>query len=302
MKYTNKYNAPQALVNLIEDVHYQFTPNSFGATTLNQAPTEVLLNRRHDAEIEKDVTEEYATLFGTVMHSYLEAHRADGTMAEIKFKTEVLKDHFLSGVCDVYDSIHHKLVDWKTATIWKIKFADFSDWKRQALIYTWLLKKSNYEVNKVEFWAFMKDWSPRELRMAKLKGESYPETAWFKWEFVPTEQDLIDIEKYIYEWFYELVELEDLPDEKLPYCGDDQTWYSGDTWAVYKLNAKGERYAKASKVCKSLSEASDWVGAQTSGTFDIAKRKGEHKKCLDYCPCAKFCKFYNTIVKKEEEE
>lgn len=302
MKLTNKYNAPEALVNLIESLQYNYTPKSFGATTLNNAPQYVQLYRRHENELEQDVCEATSTLFGTVTHSWLEKYRAENTLAEIKFKEEIKDGYYLAGVCDVYDSIRHKLIDWKTGTVWKVKFADFEDWHRQAMIYTYLLEKSNYKVNKVEFWCFMKDWSKKELRLARLKGDnSYPEAAWYCYEFYPTEEEREEIKKYIEEWFDTYISLEDKEDSELGYCGDDKTWYDGDSYAIYQMKPNGSKPTKATRVFKKMEDASEWVGKQPKGAvFTIEKRTGEHKKCIDWCPVCKYCRFYKDNIEGKE--
>lgn len=295
MEITNKKDMPQAFVDFLKSKQFGFSENSYSATTIIHSPTEILLARRHDNEIEQDASMMCSTLFGTACHSWLEMFDKTG-FAEMKLKTEIKNGKYLSGVCDIYDSVNKKLVDWKTGTVWKYKFKDFRDWKLQALIYTYLLEKENYQVNKVEFWCFMKDWTAKDLRLATLKGDAYPETPIFCYEFQPTDEDRLYIANYIEQWFDELIDLENKADDELPKCSDENTWYTGNKYAVYKLKADGTPYARAEKVFDDEQEAKNFINSASVGKFEIQYRKGEYRKCQDYCNACKWCKHYKEVV------
>ena len=282
MNITNKYNLPQALVDLVKESQFKPKPNSYSVTALLQDDRELLLNKRHDDEIEKDVSEMINLVLGTSVHSLIEKFDKTG-FAEMYLKQEILPGWFLTGKCDLYDEANATLVDYKTATIWKVTYQDFNDWRMQGLMYAWLLRKQFKYVGTLKFHAILKDWSPRDKR---LKGDDYPDCQVYTWEYKVTTQDMEDIEKFIYERFINLVKNESASDDDLPDCSD--TWYTGDKYAVLK-DASATR---ALRVLDSESEAQDYLVNKCNGVGVIIHREGEHRKCQDYCNCCKFCKYY----------
>lgn len=285
MKITNNYNLPQALVDLVKDSLYEYKDKHFSVTQILNPTRYVLLNKRHFDKIEKDVTECINQVLGTATHSLLEKFDKTG-YAEIYLKQHIKKGYYLTGKCDLYNENEFTLEDYKTATVWKIKFADFEDWRKQGLMYAFLLKKEGKIVSKLKFHALLKDWTAREKRLADLKGEFYPETQVYTWEYKVTTQELIEIEGYIHKKFDELIEQETLEDELLIDCGKKDTWYTGDKFAVYGSNKN-----KALRVLDTLEEAQDYL--KNKGGEEIIARKGEYRRCQDYCDCCKFCKYYN---------
>ena len=282
MNITNKYNLPQALVDLVSESQFKPKPNSYSVTALLQDDRELLLNKRHDDEIEKDVSEMINLVLGTSVHSLIEKFDKTG-FAEMYMKQEIIPGWFLTGKCDLYDEANATLVDYKTATVWKVMFSDFEDWKKQGLIYAWLLRKQYKFVGTLKFHAILKDWTARDKR---LKGADYPECPVYTWEYKITTQDMEDIENFIYKRFVDLVKLSNVSDDDLPDCVD--TWYTGDKWAVYKKSGA----ARADRVLDSEQEAKDYVANKLGGVGEIVYREGEHRKCQDYCNCCKFCKYY----------
>ena len=284
MKITNKYNLPQALVDLIKNSQFGHTEKCYSATTILNPTRFIILNRRHNDEIEIDASQCINQVLGTATHSLIEKFDKTG-FAEIYLKEEIRDGYFLTGKCDLYDEVNFALVDYKTANVWKIKFSDFDDWRRQGLIYAWLLIKKGHYVERIRFHALLKDWTAREKRLADMKGEFYPESQVYTYELKITSADLIEIEKFIRDKFDELIEAEKLSDDDLLDCGKKDTWYTGDKFAVYGSNKN-----KAMRVFDTYEEANDYLN--NKGGVEIVARKGEYRRCQDYCECCKFCKYY----------
>ena len=284
MKITNKYNLPQALVDLIKNSQFGHTEKCYSATTILNPTRFIILNRRHNDEIEIDASQCINQVLGTATHSLIEKFDKTG-FAEIYLKEEIRDGYFLTGKCDLYDEVNFALVDYKTANVWKIKFSDFDDWRRQGLIYAWLLIKKGHYVERIRFHALLKDWTAREKRLADMKGEFYPESQVYTYELKITSADLVEIEKFIRDKFDELIEAEKLSDDDLLDCGKKDTWYTGDKFAVYGTNKN-----KAMRVFDTYEEANDYLN--NKGGVEIVARKGEYRRCQDYCECCKFCKYY----------
>lgn len=287
MKVTNKYGLPQALVDFIKESRFKHTEKHYSVTTILNPTRNILLNRRHEDEIEIDASSCVIQLLGTATHSLLEKFDKTGN-AEIYLKQEIVDGYYLTGKCDLYNEETFSLEDYKTANVWKIKFQDFEDWRMQGLMYAWLLRRQGKHVARLKFHAILKDWTARELRLAKMKNEWYPETPVYTWEHEISEFDMREIEWFIKQKFNEIQIAELLTDDELPDCGKEDTWYTGDKYAVYK----DDKAAKAVRVLDTEQEAKDYIENKMSGKGIIKFRKGEYRRCQDYCECCKFCKYY----------
>ena len=276
MIITNKFNLPTAFVNLAQDEH-GFKEKEYSVTTLLQPIREIMLKRRFYNEIEEDVADRIWAIFGSAVHKVME--EADKTgFAELHLKEKIKDDYYLTGICDLYNEEAMTVEDYKTCSVFKILNADFDDWKKQGLMYAWLLRKQGKYTSKLRFHALMKDWSSRDYR---FRGEKwYPEHPIWTWEYEITESDMQMIESFIYDKFDEIIKYESA--DELPLCSMEERWNPGDKYALKKPGAK-----RAIKVCDTLAEAQ----AQAAG-LEIETRKGEDKKCIDYCRCCKFCDYW----------
>lgn len=278
MIITNKYNLPSAFVKLAQDEH-GFTEKHYSVTTLLQPIREIMLKRRFYNEIEEDVADRIWAVFGSAVHKVMEEADETGN-AELKLEYEIRDGYYLTGICDLYNEETFTVEDYKTCSVNKVLKNDFDDWKKQGLMYVWLLRKRGKYVSKLRFHALMKDWSARDNR---FKGEKfYPDHPIWTWEFEITETDMQFIESFIYSKFEEIIKYESSDD--LPLCSMEERWNDGDKYAIKKVGAK-----RALKVFDTLTEAQ----LNASG-LKIETRKGEDKKCIDYCRCCKFCDYWRN--------
>ena len=285
MKITNKLNLPESFVNMAQR-DYIIADNEYRVTSLLKGIRETILERRHNEEIEQDVSDMIWLLFGTAVHGILE-HQVEG---DNEIKEERLKIPFgayiLSGQFDLYNAETKTITDYKTASVWKVIFGDFTDWKRQLLIYAYMLKTIGFDVEKGEIIAILKDHSKRD---AKIK-DNYPQLPVHKIAFNFTDKDFVEIKEFLKNRFAEISEAEKLPDNELPLCTPEERFNSGDKFAVMKKGRK-----TAMRVLGSMEEAEKWQ-ADNGGDF-IETRKGEDKKCKDYCAACEFCNYYREQVK-----
>ena len=285
MIITNRLNLPKPFVEMAKR-DYELEPNEYRVTSLLKGIRETILERRHGKEIEQDVSDMIWLLFGTAVHSILERH-AEG---DNEFKEERIKipfgNYILSGQFDLYNDETKTVTDYKTASVWKVIYGDFTDWRRQTLIYAYMLRKIGFYAENSEIVALLKDHSKRD---AKTKA-GYPKLPVQKIPFHFTEEDFQGIEVWLSDSFLEIARCETLPDDELPLCTPDERYNSGDKFAVMK---KGNK--KAMRVLDSKEEAEKWMG--DNGGDSIEPRPGEDKKCIDYCNCCEFCNYYNERVR-----
>lgn len=288
MVITNELNLPQALVDAC-DVNPHNAPNTVSATTLKSGTREILLTKRHWGEMTDDVSNRIWTLFGTAVHALLEKESTN-TFVEEKFEKQIGK-YKVTGRLDCYDMKQKIIFDYKTATIWKYKMGDFSDWKFQGLVYAWLLKEQGLEVKECRFVMMFKDFSK-----SKAKTESgYPRKPVYVYKFDVTDYDLQEIEKKIIAKVKELEESENLADNELPLCTAEERWAKPSTWAVMK---QGRKTAIRVFEDKNLAEQ---MLKSLDGNHYLQERQGTDGKCTGYCGCCEFCSYWQEHYSQLEE-
>ena len=271
-----------ALVNAVSvDRHNK--KGEYSATTLLKGACEQVLTSRHFDEIEVDASDSIWAVFGSAVHSIFE-NQKDETFKEERFEVPVSNSK-VTGRVDSYDLKNEILVDWKTASIWKVTYQDFDDWKKQGLIYSWLMKQNGLTVKKCRFIALLKDHSKSKARI----DASYPQSPVYIYEFDITEKDLAEIETFIKEKVKQFEVAETLVDEKLTPCTKEERWESPAKYAVMKTGRK-----TAIKLFDTKEEAEKNM-VSIGGTY-VEERKAESKKCHDYCVCSQFCPFYKNLI------
>jgi len=280
MIITNKLGLPQAFVEMAQR-DYTYAPNEYRVTSLLKGIRETILERRHDAEIERDVSDMIWMLFGTAVHSILERQtERDHEIKETRLKVKI-GDYVLSGQFDLYNAETKTITDYKTCSVWKVIYSDYADWRKQLLIYAWMMRKSGFDVEHGEIVALMKDHS-------KTKSENktdYPDFPVKVLQFDFKKEDFIEIENWLIAQFYFISVAEQADDDGLPLCTPEERFNSGDKYAVMKKGRK-----TAMRVLTSREEAESWMKANGGDSIEV--RPGEDKKCMDYCSACEFCNYY----------
>ena len=286
MKVTNKLNLPAAFVNAVS-VRRHNEPGCFSATTLNKGAKEIILSDRHFDEITVDAADSVWAVWGTAVHALLES-QPDGNFHEEKFKVPV-SNSFVTGQVDSYDMENGVINDWKTASVWKVQFNDFSDWRRQGLTYAWLLQQSGLEVKKCRFVALLKDHSKTKAKT----DSSYPQSPVFIYEFDVTAADLEETAARILAKVQEIESAYKLDDDAIEPCSAEERWADGEKWAVMKNGRK-----TAVKVFDNQLDA-DAMAGELGNSHYVEHRPAISRKCGEYCNCKDFCNFYKAMNKGE---
>lgn len=92
IKYTNKYNYPQDMVNACTKNTYtgSLDPNVYSVTTLLNDPKEIILSRRHRDEIVIDISKMIWAIIGTSVHHIMELANTPAEIINLRNKF----DHF----------------------------------------------------------------------------------------------------------------------------------------------------------------------------------------------------------------
>lgn len=286
MKVTNKLNLPAAFVNAVSTNRHN-AAGCFSATTLNKGAKEIILTDRHFDEITVDAADSVWAVWGTAVHALLES-QPDNNFHEEKFKVPVCNS-FVTGQVDSYDMEHATIFDWKTASVWKVQFADFSDWYKQGMTYAWLLKQSGLDVRHCVFVALLKDHSKSKA----AKDASYPQSPVFKYEFDVTDEELQQTEARIIAKVAEIENAYKLGDDDIEPCSAEERWADDEKWAVMKNGRK-----TAIKLFDNSADA-DAMAGEMGNAYYVEHRPAISRKCGDYCNCKDFCNFYKAMNKGE---
>lgn len=291
MKITNKLNLPKPFVSAVSR-EYEYKEKQYSVTTMLKDIREILITRRHHKEIEQDVADMIWLILGTAVHKVLEDSKEENVeFKEEHFVEEVINGYKLSGQADLYNAKEKIVTDYKTCSAWKVIYNDWEDYRKQLLMYAWAFKKMGFEVEKGQIVAIIKDHSK-----TKAKTDSdYPNYPVYRKIFEFTEKDFNEIEEFIINKFKEIEKYENVPDNELPICSEENRWNTGDKFAVKKVGNK-----RALKIYESLEEAEKHV--KENENLEIEIRKGEDKKCLEYCSCCEFCDYWKQNYSNKEEE
>lgn len=287
MKITNKLGLPQPLVNYVTR-EYVYKEHQYSVTSLLKGTCQAILERRFHDEIEQDVADMIFLIFGSAVHSILEnAKETENQLKENKLVIDV-GDYKLSGIFDLYDYSTKTVTDYKTATVWKVIKNEWEDYRKQLLCYAWMLRKIGFECNKGEIVAMLKDHSKTKAKV----DSNYPPYPVHKVSFTFTENDFEDIEKFIFDRFKEIAIAEETETDLLQPCSPEERWETPTKYAVMKKGRK-----TALRVVESEQEAKEymeWKGVTEKDHY-IEERKGENKKCEEYCSVSQFCPFYKKL-------
>jgi len=285
MKYTNKYNLPQSIFDAISNDTYDLKkdPNIISVTTLINPPKIRLLRQRHDVEIEEDITENIWSLLGSAVHEVL--GRVDDKNRLIEERINIpVNGKVVSGKSDIYEITEKCIQDYKVTSAWSIVFSPEGkkEWIEQLNVYAWLYRQLGFDVERLRIVAILRDWSKTKAQadsdypQLQIKVIEIP-----LWSF--DQQDMYVVDRVSLHQLFEPKE-----DDLIPCCTPEERWATADTWAIYKNGNK-----RAVKVCDTEEEASRLITEfDQKQTWRIEHRRGEDKRCKDYCSVNQFCNYY----------
>lgn len=288
MNYTNELNLPQPFVEAVKSNHV-YKPNRYSVTEVLGGTCEAILKRRYDSDITDDVSQRVWSLFGTAVHKVLQEAEATDTQLQENWLSVPIRgtQYELSGIFDLYDDSTKTVTDWKTCATWKVIFGDFEDWRKQTLMYCWMLRQLDIDARRGEIVAIMRDHNMRKAKTEK----GYPKHPVYRigWDF--TEEDFESIEHEIWWWFAEVSHEETVEDDYLEPCSPEQRWHKPDKWAVKKKGRKTAVRVYESEKDARVRAMEENKKADSNDLYYVEFREGEDTKCDSYCPVSDFCPF-----------
>ena len=289
MRLTNRLGLPQPIVDAATRDH-EYTPKRYSVTQMLKGPREAILARRHSDEIEGDVADMAWTIFGSSMHLLLEQSQESATQLKENYITvDMPNGYVLSGIFDLYDDATGTVTDYKSATVWKVIYGEWDDYREQLLSYVWMLRQIGFDARRGEIVAILKDHSKAKARTER----DYPDHPFYVigWDF--SDEELAEFGERIAAKFREIERCERLADDDLPLCTPEQRWAKPDQWAVMKQGNK-----KSSKNFDNEPDAVRYAAKlqEDSGRkCHVEHRPGKDQKCLEYCDCRPFCNYGRAL-------
>lgn len=284
MILTNRLHLPEQIENAVRRDDYN-NGGTYSATTLLKDPKEIILTKRHENEIVRDVSEQIYALLGTSVHYILEKNQE----GDNQFKEERLYCHFgddiVSGKFDLYDMKEERVYDFKTTSVYTYIMNDTAKYRFQLLVYGLLLRKNGFPCKHGRIIQIFRDWSRTKAKFDK----SYPQMPVNTIEYRFTDKDFEEIEEEIKKRLANINQYKDVPDDEIPVCSKENRWATDDKFAIMKRGRKS-----ALRVLNSRDEAELWM-QYNKGDY-IEERPAESKKCMDYCSCCEFCNFWRDNV------
>jgi hypothetical protein len=283
MKFTNKNNFPEYVVQWLKFDEYDYEPNTFSATTLLQPPRVYGLKVQNQDKLEIDVSDVIASRYGTAIHDSIEKVKLDNCIQERRLRT-LIDGKVVTGKFDIMKRLEdgkYQLVDVKSTSVWTYIFnSKEEDYIKQLSIYRFLGHMNGYNVIKdAEIFMIFTDWSPSKAR----KDPDYPQT-----RIKIVNLELWDIEKtrkFISERVNLLSKVSEMEEKDMPECTEKDLWAQKSTYELKRDGRVVATYKK--KPSRILSDSS----------LELVERKGEVKRC-NYCNVRPFCSQYKKLKKE----
>jgi hypothetical protein len=284
MKYTNKHNLPQRVIDVIKGVNPDRpkpTNKTFHVTELYMPAyaRNLLVNKWDD--IVKDYSDSLLTAQGSSLDMAYDKYLPynDGWDTQISF-AEPMEGVTLVGTLDAYNRKTETLVSLKQTAVWAASYK-IEDYTKQENCYTWFLNKKWKKVSKILVDVWLRNWQLKQSQWS----HDYPK--------IP----------------YEQIELEIWPIEKTEQFIKDQIHYltmckdpctREDKWQKYAVMKNTNK--TPSKNCTTKQEGELWI--------ENYKKENPTKKdkfkivdtpplnCLSYCASRSVCPYARSLNEK----
>lgn len=327
--FTNKHNIPEHISRAIM-VDDHVTKGDISVTSLIDSPKIFYLKSQTNYEM--DVMDLIPAFMGTGLHTALERaekgrykarilRQCIGVLTELgkvngaeslkrilttelneEFEDEVIREKTwtididgwtISGTLDVYNKRTCFIEDHKMTTASAFMFPELKEsWRKQMNCYAAILRANGYEVKGAIIHAFFKDWSRAKI----ASNRDYPKTI-----YMPVKIELADNDQ-VMKYMSNRVKVHQNAKSgiDIPCTGKDR-WESATTYAIKKTGGKKAlRVSDTPEGAKGLLD--QMAHKYEEGTIFIETRKGQARRCAEYCPVNHICDQYKADLASMAKE
>jgi len=280
MRITNKFNLPETIVRFNENSHYDSGKSNITCTQLIDSPRIVQLRKKHQNELEQDISEMLWMIMGTAMHGIFESVKVEGTIAEERLFTQ-LNGWDISGAIDsqIVEPDGIIIGDYKFTSVWAV-MNDKPDWEYQLNIYAWLVEVvKKIPVKSLRIYAMCRDWQRRDVGK-----EGYPEVPLVTVEVPlwPLAQRQAYVEARLKA--HADADTDATLGSDLAKCSPDDQWRRKETFAVMR----NKNMSRAWRVFDSHEVAVKFAAENKDVT--VITRPAEPIRCKNnFCRVSQFC-------------
>lgn len=328
--FTNNSNLPLALAAFLASDNYDYNPDPYtiSATTLMKPLRQIILASRLPPEVGMpDIMDQAATRIGAALHDGIErtwkhderrvrALLALGLPAHVIERVRVNPDdeYVLANKDCIPVYMEQRLTrqigkwtvtgkfdfaadlqvqDFKTANVLsyqKQRNAEKQAW--QGSLYRWLDAAPGRMVRKITkddmiiFHIFM-DW----MKAYAKQDPSYPQHRIIK-QVLPL-QSLEATDAYVRNKLAAIEQYQDMPEEEIPECNDEELWRSEPRFKYYKNGAANQK--RSTKNFDSRTEAYTFYATTANSVGELVEVPGQVKAC-HYCRAFEACKQKDRLV------
>ena len=284
MKITNHAGLPEPIVNAIKNHEYSKGSADFSISELIRPPQINQLSRDHDAEITEDAADRIWALLGQAVHGVMEKADTQGSLQEERLYG-ALMNRVVSGQLDNLDLDAGILSDYKITSVWSVMGDLKPEWEKQLNYYCWLAEVNDYQINKIQIVAILRDWS----KAAYLRSpDTYPSQ-----NVAVVDVPLWPRGRVENEMSRDIFDQENAIAGSWRPCTDSERWFKPGKVALMKAGRKS-----AVKLFDTGDEAIEYVKASDisliagESPYSLVERPGVYRRCEDYCSVAQFCDQY----------
>lgn len=290
MQLTNNHGLHAGIEHAIRNWYFEKrnpNPKHFRVTELIRPVQQVVLERRHNEEMETDVMNLVNAWRGSAIHEFLSRFDKMNALQEIDLEIEI-GGELVKGRPDHYED--ETILDFKNCKVWKYVFRDFGDWEEQTNFYALMMKAQGFPVKSLEVVAIFDDWS----KMKALAESDYPKTTSVTVPLLlwPDKKIKAVLENRVTRLAKNLRET---PDEDLPECTPEEMWADPEKHAVMKVGRKS-----AVKLHDDA-EAAEKHAAELGAKHYVQHRPGKRKRCEAYCSASAFCHQWKKYQAEQAE-
>lgn len=296
MKQVNRQGLPLPIEEAFKNRPYDKGDSWMSVTSLIQPPRIHQMVERMGDSLEVDIADSLPALDGSAMHAVLEwaakGLDPDIWIVEKRWFAEVLGKK-ISGQGDVANKPEQLLTDYKRCSRWVGVFGAKDEWEQQLNMLRWLAHMNGVEVNKLQVFAWFKDWSKTES--IKNKGKGYPQK---DWELINIPVWDMDRAKAFTEERVRLhLEAEGMSTENLPLCTEEERWQKGDGYAVMLHGEKRARHLASNKQ-DALHYIATELRPEQVAIAKVESRVSDPRRCTSWCPVRFHCAYGRKWAQK----